>query len=115
MHIEFEHPVVISKYKIPILSSSILQFWRTTGMVQGPFIFNSDRNTQLQNAILNDIHYSAKQLDPIDSTKKGDRERKKKRQKKAKKANQENENVRSSNISVCRGCPQLLKTPASLF
>ena len=80
-------------------------------MVQGSFIY-SGRNTQPQNAILNDIHYSAKQLDPIDSIKKGDRDRQKKR---AKKANQENENVRSSNISICRGCPQLLKTPASLF
>ena len=37
----------------------------------------------MKNAILNDIHYSAKQLDPIDSTKKGDRARdRKKRQKK---------------------------------
>ena len=61
------------------MSSSILRWFRG-------HLFTSGINTQPQNAILNDIHYSAKQLDPIDSIKKGDRDRKKKKAKKGKKS-----------------------------
>ena len=49
-------------------------------------LFTSGRNTQPQNAILNNIHYSAKQLDPIDSTKKATETGRKKRAKKSKKS-----------------------------